>query len=117
MSARKLGVFRKPVTLSLLRQVEADIADKKVGELVVETRARYIPTEYDDLHISDKQGLRDRAQGQVWLAWCARADSRQKILRLENRRVARKLALSRKFYQFIDSPDDPDLYGDLNWED
>lgn len=117
MAARKLGMFRKPVTLFLLKQVAANKADNKAGELMVETRSRYIPTEYDDMAVSDKQAIRDRAQGQVWLEWCARADSHHKILRLEHRRLARKTSLERKSFQFDNSPDlDPDL-GDLNWED
>lgn len=102
MAARKLGYYRTPVTLFLLKQVAADKANSK-SELVVEARNRYIPTSYDDLHVSDKQALRDRAQGQVWLEWCARADSRQKINLLEHRRLARKTSIDRKAFQY-----DPD---------
>ncbi|MCX5884354.1 MAG: hypothetical protein NT096_00315 [Proteobacteria bacterium] len=104
MSARTIGMYRKPVTLFLLKQVAADKADKKVEVgLVVESRAREIPTSYDDLHISSKQALREQAQGKVWLEWASKADSRQKINLLEHRRLARKTSIDRKSFQYDES--------------
>jgi hypothetical protein len=110
MSARTIGCYRKPVTLFLLKQVAADKADAKSGELVIEGRARDIPTSYDDIQIGKWQRMFQRQKDY----WSNNAfDTRQKITRLEHRRMARKFALSRKFYQFIDSPSDPGF----NWED
>ena len=101
MSARTIGMYRKPVTLSLLRQVAADKADDKAGELVVENRAREIPTAYDDIQIGKWQRAFRRAFRHQKDYWSSNAfDTRQKINLLEQRRLARKISLERKSFQY-----------------
>lgn len=98
MSAKTLSHFRSPVTLSQLKVVAGDKADSMAGELVIPLRARVIPTEWDDQQISDKATMAFRAQLKDWHWWGTRQDSREKILRLERRREARKSAIDRKTF-------------------
>jgi hypothetical protein len=116
MATRKIDEqHRRPITLALLKQVSATTADIKAGELEIPIRhrQRYIPHSYDDLRYAQRdsaqQGRSSHArQFADWVrvtedvGGVSGFDTRAKIIRLEHRRTARKLAMERKAFHFTE---------------
>jgi hypothetical protein len=91
MSASSITMYRSPKYIALYKRAAQDDADAKIGELSFSLRAkvRNVPTDHDDIHLSNPR-LYYEAKGDKNPS--EHFDSSAKILRLERRRLSRKLA-------------------------
>jgi len=92
MSARKISCCRNPRFIGVHRQVAIDKADAKVGELTIPLRGkvRNTPTNWEDIQISKLRTLYETCVG-VWKPEFY--ESTEKIVRLSNRRISRKISI------------------------
>ena len=98
MSASKITMFRSPRHLSLLKAIAKDKADTLAGDcefpFVFRGKLRCTPTDRDDLRIT---GIRKFYEAAGDPLPSENFDTRNKINRLRQRRVSRKLVPSLDF--------------------
>jgi hypothetical protein len=91
MPARKINPYRRPRSLHIHRQEAKDVADAKAGELSFSLRGKTLntPDAWDDKPITNVRRLYE-LDPRPWHD--SKFDSNDKIIRLRQRRLARKLA-------------------------
>ena len=92
MSARKISCFRNPRFIGVHRQAAIDKADAKVEEISFSLRGKVknTPSNWDDIQFSKVRAYYEACPP----SWKPEFyESREKIVRLSNRRISRKISI------------------------